>query len=234
MFEVSVPLSQLFVKANARGQPIKRFAGRRSVEARPFEAVANRIVVPFSEDVRRDALDERGQYAAFAEDEARPLDAPRTSTETLDAEFKRELETLPPDATFGIAEWHRFLDACLRASEGETAFIMSSEGLTIASRGRIPPGNIETLGNRLMMAIAQTKLMDVEAGEARTIFVQFERSWLTGIPIGAGSTFTFTVGIQASGAVRPRVADRIRGTLVRLIASLAGAQRAGIPSGSTL
>jgi hypothetical protein len=114
--------------------------------------------------------------------------------------------------------WNGFLDECLRAAGAETAFAVGHEGLTIASRGRLPHGDVEGLGTRLMIALERAGEMEIEAGEVQSVLVEFDHRWLTGLALRRDGAIFLAVGVLGGRPVRGPLREAIRDGL-RLFAS---------------
>jgi hypothetical protein len=116
----------------------------------------------------------------------------------------------------GLEDWRKFLETCLKATGAETAFAMDSQGLPLASRGRLHSGQIEGLGTRLIIAFEQAASMEIAAGEPRSLLVEFGHQWLTGIRVDAPSGLKFTVGLLGPEPVGPKARAQIREGLAAL------------------
>lgn len=220
VLDFAVPESDLFRRASDLGQPVARLAPPRSAELAPIAALA---------DLYAERL-ERG------DEDPGPFSWPASSLryEKFSARrFRRkpeipengresgpvlDLERLEFEGAFGSKEWEGFLDACLRASAGETAFATDGQGLVLASRGNLSSHVVSSVGTRLAGTLDQARRMEIGGGEVRCGLTQFEHLWLTGVAVRTEDGEAFTVGVLAPEPIPPRVRDDIGRSLRELLA----------------
>jgi septum formation inhibitor-activating ATPase MinD len=228
LFDACVPESELFVKASDRGQPVRRFVGADSAELRPIERVADVIAARLNggdepvEAYQSLAPKPPGRYLRFSGTRFREKAKTTVNEEQVDNAFRLELNQLAANAPFGIEEWHDFLDTCICSCGAETAFVADSEGLLVASRGRLSQGNIEGLGARLSIAFQQADRMEIAAGDAQSVMVEFDHLWLSGIGFQSDRQPIFTIGILGKEPVPTPMRNEIRETLQSLMVGITG------------
>jgi chromosome partitioning protein len=208
LFDAGVPESELFVRASERGQPLQRFVGVASPELAPVEVVA-------------DAIEHRLQGAEPAEWDV-PLPVPSArpgGTARANAyEFRLELNRLVSKTPFGIEQWYDFLDTLMASVGADAAFVTDAEGLVVASRGEFFGGEAEGIGTRLSIAFAQADRMEVESGCSKSVMIEFEERWLSGIGLPAADGSGFTIGVLGADPVPGRMRNEIRETMKSLVA----------------
>jgi len=221
----SIPFSDLFIRASEIGQPVRRLASLTSPELKPIERIADQVsrrVRGEDEPIRhaRPVSPAKGRFHQFTSkrfEKAPPLQVPE---EDLEAGKFLNLDALASRETFGSEEWAVFLDACIEATGQETAFAVDSQGLTLASRGKLGPGEIESIGTRLSIAFEQAGEMEIAAGEVTSLLAEFEHLWLTGLRCVSSNGMLFTIGILGEEPVRRSMRKEIRGSLRMLLNNL--------------
>ena len=121
-----------------------------------------------------------------------------------------ELVSLPPQpaaSVFGESGWDAMLAKVLRAAPATGAFVVSSEGLTVASAGGIENVESESAGARLLVALEQAARIGGAQGEADSVIVPFREGWLSGIR--RRSEPEFTLGVFAPLPVDNEAITRI-------------------------
>lgn len=220
VLDFSIPESDLFRRAADLGQPVARLAAPESAEMRPVLALA---------EIYADRLAGRSEEAGVFRLPASSLRYEKFSARRFrrkpeipesrdDAGAVLDLERLDFDGAFGSKEWEGFLDACLRATAGETAFAMDGQGLVLASRGNLDSHVVSGVGTRLAGTLDQARRMEIGAGEVRCGLYELEHLWLSGVAVRTEDGDPFTVGILAAEPVPPRVRDDIRRSLRALLA----------------
>ena len=85
----------------------------------------------------------------------------------------------------------------MKASKAECAFAVDSNGLTLATKGKLKVNHVESAATRLMILFEQSSKVDITGGELRSILLEFDYLWLTGLSVVVESQERFTVGILA-------------------------------------
>jgi len=233
LFDACVPQSELFIRASERGQPLRRFVGVRSVELRAMETVADVIAArvkgeePPASAFQSLAPQPPGRYLRFSGHRFRQKEPIAVDADRIDSAFRLELSQLASNAPFGIREWHDFLDTCICSCGAETAFVTDSEGLVVASRGRLHSGEMEGIGTRLSIAFQQADRMEIAAGDSRSVMIEFDHLWLSGVGFRSENQPSFTIGILGKDAVPASMRNEIRETLESLIVGLTDAGDTG-------
>jgi len=233
LFDACVPGSDLFIRASERGQPVRRFVGVNSPELRAVEVVADVIAArlkgedPPPAAFRSLAPQPPGRYLRFSGHRFRKQEPIQVDAKEIDTAFRLELDQLAANTPFGIQEWHDFLDTCICSCGAETAFVTDSEGLLVASRGRLHSGEMEGLGARLSIAFQQADRMEIAAGDSRSVMIEFDHLWLSGIGFHSENQPSFTIGILGKDPVPATKRDEIRDTLRTLIVGLTDSGNTG-------
>jgi chromosome partitioning protein len=219
LFDASIPQSELFIRASERGQPLRRFVGIRSAELKPVEVVADVIAARVKgEDPPESAFQSLapqppGRYLRFSGHRFREREPIRVDAEEIDQAFRVELNQLAANAPFGIEEWHDFLDTCICSCGAETAFVTDSEGLIVASRGRLHAAEMEGIGTRLSIAFQQADRMEIAAGDSQSVLIEFDHLWLSGVGFRADDRPSFTIGILGKDPIPAAMRNEIRETM---------------------
>jgi hypothetical protein len=221
----SIPTSDLFIYASKIGQPVRRIASLTSPEMKPIERIANQI----SRRVRGEEAPLRtsgrvapvkGRYRQFTSKRFEKAPSLPVPEEDLEAGKWLNLDALVSRENFGSEEWSVFLDACLEATGQETAFVVDSQGLTVASRGKLGSGEIESIGTRLSIAFEQAGAMEIAAGSVTSLLAEFEHLWMTGLRCTSSNGMVFLVGVLGRDPVRRSMRKEIRGSLRMLLNNL--------------
>ena len=119
---------------------------------------------------------------------------------------------------FGPNGWNLFLEACLRESRAESAFLLDGRGLAIAESGRLEGSEIEGLGSRVMIALEQAGKIGPAAGDQQvsSLSMEFESSWLTSLTTTAGGQ-RLTLGILGQETLPLRLRRSFDERLVKLL-----------------
>lgn len=221
VFQFPIPISELFVRACERGQPLRRFTGRMSPEVAPIEAVAEVIASRLRGEVP--SLDVPGELATagrYLSFNAARFGAVRPVHAPVGVSLDLDLSGVGRAGAFGSDEWNGFLDVCLRATGCETALVVDHDGLAVASRGRLGHGLVEALSTRLSIAFEQAARMDIAAGEVQSIVIEFDHLQMTGVAVRSESGRRFTIGFLGREAVpgetRLEIAERLGERLTEL------------------
>lgn len=106
---------------------------------------------------------------------------------------------LPDD--FGPVGWNRVLDACLHASQGESALLMDPAGLVVAARGLRPTEELEGIGARLMIAFEQAEAIE-GSGSVKLATLELASLTLFGARLEAHGA-RLTLGVLIQGVLKP-------------------------------
>jgi chromosome partitioning protein len=208
-----IPRSPAFRVAAEKGQPLSPELGDDCVQLRSIRGLGSLINRRLKEADSSfepkpvQPLAGGSRYLDFSSERFSPR---RSGSVNQDGEGGGELRLAPVTGMSGLAEWRGFLDTCLKATGAETAFVMDSQGLTLATRGRLHSGQIEGLGTRLMIAYEQAASMEIAAGEVHGVLVEFEHLWLTGLRTETRAGQRYTIGILGGEPVGPKAREQIR------------------------
>jgi len=223
VLDARIPDSDLFVRASEKGQPAVRLAGKRSRELRPIQELSDMISGVLAVGADEDALvrtrspfDGR-KYGQFTAERFRERLSLSVHEDPEGGGPMLDLDQLEVAGSFGSVNWQRYLEACLKATSGETAVVVDDQGLPLASSGKIPNAQLESLGTRLAIAFDQSSRMEVAGGVAQAVLVEFDHLWLTGLAIGGDGKKRFTLGILGPEPITPTMRREIRGTLAHLL-----------------
>ena len=225
VLDCPIPESETFRRASELGQPVARLDGYHAEELMPIGALADLLASRFARGPEPTAAEPSGlpggHYEHFS---ARRFRHQPVLPENLNLPgdgATLDLDRLRVGQPFGSGEWSVFLDACLRASAGETAFAMDSDGLILASRGRLAREQATSVGTRLTAALDHSRRMEISGGGVQTALVEFEHQWLTGVAVEREPGKAYTIGVLAREPVPPSVRTDIRNTLTALLAGVA-------------
>ncbi len=115
-----------------------------------------------------------------------------------------------PLPRFGPETWNQLLDGCLAVADGESAFLMDGQGLVVACRGVIGASDAEAIGARLLLTLDQATAMGASGEPARSVIVEVEGRWLSGLRASSRSGMSLTVGVLGPsplGAAAREVVD---------------------------
>ena len=119
---------------------------------------------------------------------------------------------------FGPSGWNHFLEACLRETRAESAFLLDGRGLAIAESGRLDAKEIEGLGSRVMIALEQAGEIVPTAGnkEVSSLSMEFDSSWLTSLTTTSGGQ-RLTLGILGQETIPLRLRRTFDERLLKLL-----------------
>ncbi len=81
----------------------------------------------------------------------------------------------------GSAGWRHLVDWCLEATDADAVFVVDARGLVVAGSGALPAEEVEAAGARLLALFEHADQLLESQGEARSINVELELGWLTGL-----------------------------------------------------
>jgi len=140
----------------------------------------------------RDAVDDASQ--AEGEEPSRASGYVRFSAERIryGARLERRQGDEAVDVTsevpwspemMGSAGWRHLVDWCLDATDADAVFVVDARGLVVAGSGALPAEEVEAAGARLLALFEHADQLLESQGEARSINVELELGWLTGLRV---------------------------------------------------
>lgn len=123
----------------------------------------------------------------------------------------------PPEAIAGSGGWPRLLDWACAAAGAEAAFLTDTRGLVIACRGEVTDDDAQSIGARIVIAFAHADQMDGHG--SRSIAIELERRWLTGLRVPFGDE-PLIVGLLASGPITDGLRAAITGAVAVKLARM--------------
>jgi hypothetical protein len=81
-----------------------------------------------------------------------------------------------------IATWEELLDWCMELHPSTVAFVVEPQGFVIASRGSWSFSHLEGIGPQLISITGMARELG-ENGSARTVSLQLESFWLSGLVV---------------------------------------------------
>lgn len=115
----------------------------------------------------------------------------------------------------GPPGWAVLLQRAMELTAAEGALVVDPQGLVIASLGTLPGEGADAIGARLTIAFAQADHMGNMGGKARSLTIQLDNRWLTGLRIVVGEEERLIVGFSAASALGTGTLNALAKVFVR-------------------